>query len=142
MLRISQLPVIMRRAGLPMRSALFALSDLVALVGTMFALLLVRAPFGGLDPDLYHWVFPLLLVAPLIGIPLGLYRSISLPPEREMKAVFLLVSLIYALILLVLFLSKTGDLYSRLVIFGGWAASLATVPLLRLGCIRLFSRLP
>lgn len=142
MRRISQLPVIMQRAGLPMRLAVLALSDLVALLGTMFALLLVRAPFGGLDPDLYHWVFPLLLVAPLLGTPLGLYRSISLPPDREMKAVFLFVSLLYALILLVLFLSQTGDLYSRLVIFGGWAATLVTLPLLRLVCIRLFSRLP
>lgn len=141
MLRISQLPVIMQRAGFPMRSVVLALADLVALVATMFALLLVRAPFGGLDPDLYHWVFPLLLVTPLLGAPLGLYRSINLPPDRELKAVFLLVSLVYALILLVLFLSQTGDLYSRLVIGGGWAASLFTLPLMRLLCIRLFSRL-
>lgn len=142
MRRISQLPVFMQRVGLPMRSVVLVLSDLVALLGTMFALLLVRAAYGGLDPDLYHWVFPLLLVAPFLGTPLGLYRSISLPPDRQMKAVFLLVSLIYALILLVLFLSQTGDLYSRLVIGGGWAASVVTLPLLRLLCVRLFSRLP
>ncbi|MBD5417264.1 MAG: undecaprenyl-phosphate galactose phosphotransferase WbaP [Desulfovibrio sp.] len=142
MRRISQLPVIMQRAGMPVRSVALALSDLAAFVGTMFALLMARAAFGGLDPALYHWVFPLLLVAPFLGSSLGLYRSISLPPHREMKAVFLFVSLLYALILLVLFLSKTGDLYSRLVIFGGWAATLVTLPLLRAACIRIFSRLP
>ena len=142
MRRFSQLPVFMQRVGLPMRSAVLALSDLVALLGTMFVLLLVRATFGGVDPDLYHWVFPFLLVTPLLGALLGLYRSLSLPPDKEMKAVFLLVSLVYALILLVLFLAQTGDLYSRLVICGGWAASLVTLPLLRLVSIRLFSRLP
>ncbi|MDE7370180.1 MAG: undecaprenyl-phosphate galactose phosphotransferase WbaP, partial [Desulfovibrio sp.] len=126
----------------PVRAAVLALSDLVAVLGTMFALLMGRAAFGGLDPALYHWVFPLLLVAPFLGSSLGLYRSISLPPHREMKAIFLLVSLVYALILLVLFLSQAGDLYSRLVICGGWAATLVTLPLLRTACVRIFSRLP
>ena len=37
MRRISQLPVFMQRVGLPMRSAVLALSDLVALLGTMFS---------------------------------------------------------------------------------------------------------
>ncbi|MDE5880085.1 MAG: undecaprenyl-phosphate galactose phosphotransferase WbaP [Desulfovibrio sp.] len=82
------------------------------------------------------------MLAPVLGVSLGLYRSISLPPHREMKAIFLFVSLVYALILLVLFLSQTGDLYSRLVICGGWAATLVTLPLLRGACVRLFSRLP
>lgn len=142
MRRISQLPLLMQRAGFPVRAAVLALSDLVALLGTMFAVLMARAAFGGLDPAIYHWVSPLLLISPVFAATLGLYRSISLPPHREMKAIFTCVSLIYVLILLMLFLSKTGDLYSRLVIVGGWGATLVTLPLLRAVCVRLFSRRP
>ncbi len=140
MRRISQLPLLMQRAGIPVRAAVLALSDLVALLGTMFAVLMARAAFGDLDPAIYHWVFPLLLISPVFAATLGLYRSISLPPYREMKGIFIFVSLIYALILLMLFLSKTGDLYSRLVIIGGWGATLVTLPFLRAVCVRLFSR--
>lgn len=138
--RISQLFAIMQRAGLPARSAVLVLSDMVALLGTMFAFLMARAAFGGLDPAIYHWVFPMLLLAPILAAMLGLYRGISLPPHLELKAIVFFVSLIYSLILLVLFLSQTGDLYSRLVIVGGWGTTLATLPLLRSACTRLFSR--
>ena len=141
MRRISQFPGTLQRARLPMRSAVFVASDLVALLGSMFILLMARSAFGELDPAIYRWVFPLLLLSPLLGATLGLYRSISQPPHREMKAIFFFVTLVYAIILLVLFLSKTGDLYSRLVIFGGWGVTLLALPLLRALCIRLFSRL-
>lgn len=130
----------MQRFGLPLRSAVFVLSDLIALLGSMLILLMLRAAFGELDPAIYRWVFPLLLFSPLLGAILGLYRSISQPPHRELKTIFFFVTLVYAIILLVLFLSKTGDLYSRLVIFGGWGISLLALPILRSLCIRLFSR--
>lgn len=130
----------MQRFGLPLRSAVFVLSDLIALLGSMLILLMVRAAFGELDPAIYRWVFPLLLFSPLLGAILGLYRSISQPPHRELKTIFFFVTLVYAIILLVLFLSKTGDLDSRLVIFGGWGISLLALPILRSLCIRLFSR--
>ena len=97
MRRISQLPLLMQRAGIPVRAAVLALSDLVALLGTMFAVLMARAAFGDLDPAIYHWVFPLLLISPVFAATLGLYRSISLPPYREMKGIFIFVSLINAL---------------------------------------------
>lgn len=137
---MSQFSANMQRFGLPLRSAVFVLSDLIALLGSMLILLMVRAAFGELDPAIYRWVFPLLLFSPLLGAILGLYRSISQPPHRELKTIFFFVTLVYAIILLVLFLSKTGDLYSRLVIFGGWGISLLALPILRSLCIRLFSR--
>lgn len=137
---MSQFSANMQRFGLPLRSAVFVLSDLIALLGSMLILLMLRAAFGELDPAIYRWVFPLLLFSPLLGAILGLYRSISQPPHRELKTIFFFVTLVYAIILLVLFLSKTGDLYSRLVIFGGWGISLLALPILRSLCIRLFSR--
>lgn len=136
---MSQFSANMQRFGVPLRSAVFVLSDLIALLGSMLILLMVRAAFGELDPAIYRWVFPLLLFSPLLGAILGLYRSISQPPHRELKTIFFFVTLVYAIILLVLFLSKTGDLYSRLVIFGGWGISLLALPILRSLCLRLFS---
>lgn len=130
---------LLRRIGLPPRVALLGLSDFTALTGTALLILLARAAFGGVDTDLYRWVFPLLLFSPLLAASLGLYNSVSLPPHRMLKTMFQFVSLVYGIILMVLFLSKEGDLYSRLVIVGGWGVTLFTLPLLRQLCIRLFS---
>ena len=119
------------RLGLPPQKVVLVLSDLLALLGTAIAVFLLRAAFGDLDPILYRWVMPLLLLGPVLGASLGLYQSISLPPQRELKALFLLTSLMYGLILAVLFLGKTGDMYSRLVILGSWASTAFTLSILR-----------
>ena len=71
---------------------------------------------------------------------LGLYQTISLPPHRELKALFQLTSLMYGIVLAVLFLSKTGDAYSRIVIAGSWAATVFVLPITRSYCRRLFVR--
>lgn len=131
---------LLRRFGLPPQKVVLTLADLLALLGTAVAVFLLRAAFGDLDPILYRWVMPLLLLGPVLGASLGLYQNISLPPQRELKALFLLTSLLYGLILAVLFLAKTGDMYSRLVILGSWAATVFTLPILRGLCRRRFSR--
>lgn len=128
------------RLGLPPQTVALVLCDLLALLGTVTAVFLLRAIFGDLDPVLYRWGMPLLLLGPILGASLGLYQSISLPPQREVKALFLMTSLMYGLILAVLFLAKSGDMYSRLVILGSWAATVFTLPVLRGICRRRFSR--
>lgn len=131
---------LLRRFGLSPQKVLLVLSDLLALLGTAIAVFLLRAAFDNLDSILYRWVLPLLLLGPLLGASLGLYQSISLPPHRELKALFLMISLTYCMILAALFLAKTGDLYSRLVILGSWAATIFTLPTLRGICRRRFCR--
>lgn len=128
--------------GLMPQKVLLAFFDLLALVLTAVAVFLLRHAFGGTDPVLYQWVLPLLLAGPVLAAGMGLYPSVSLPPHREIKSLFQLASLIYGLILVALFLAQTGDAYSRLVIVGGWAATVCTLPLMRSLCRRLFARQP
>ncbi len=126
--------------GLSPQKTLLCFFDLLAIIGTAMAVFLVRAFFGDVDPSLYRWALPLLLMGPVMAAGLGLYQTISLPPHRELKALFQLTSLMYGIILAVLFLSKTGDAYSRIVIAGSWAATIFILPLMRSICRRLFMR--
>lgn len=122
------------------QKTLLCIFDLTALLGTALLVFGLRATYGGLDPILYKWVLPLLLLGPVLGSSFGIYQSISLPPQRELKALFLLTCLTYSLILAVLFLAQAGDAYSRLVIAGSWAATVFTLPIMRGLCRRLFAK--
>ena len=57
----------LRFCGFAPQNALLCLADLLALTGTALAVFLLRAAFGGVDPVLYQWVLPLLVV--LVAIP-------------------------------------------------------------------------
>ncbi|MBQ9407166.1 MAG: undecaprenyl-phosphate galactose phosphotransferase WbaP [Desulfovibrio sp.] len=131
---------ILHLCSIPPHKALLCLFDVLALLGTAVLIFLIRALFGGVDAALYHWALPLLLLGPVLSAGLGLYQTVSLPPHRELKAQFQVVSLLYGLILAVLFLSHSGDVYSRIVVAGSWAATLVTLPCMRTLCRRLFAR--
>lgn len=140
MSQASPLLSLLRRVGLSPQKTLLCIFDLTALLGTALLVFGLRATYGGLDPILYKWVLPLLLLGPVLGSSFGIYQSISLPPQRELKALFLLTCLTYSLILAVLFLAQAGDAYSRLVIAGSWAATVFTLPIMRGLCRRLFAK--
>ena len=72
------------RFGISPRTVLLVASDLVSMIGTMLSILLIRAAFGGLEPAIYHWVFPILLISPLLGGSLGLYQAIGMPAHLIM----------------------------------------------------------
>jgi hypothetical protein len=130
-----------RRFGFIRRPVVLAAADLLALLGPVSLIFAVRAAFGDIDPALYFWVFSLLLAGgPLLGAAFGLYQTVYLPPPREIKALFLLASLLYALVLVVLFLSQTGRVYSRLVLTGGWLGAVFALPTLRAAARRFFAR--
>ena len=142
-LHMKQLPFWVRAlltCGLSPQKSMLCLFDLMAILGTAIAVFLVRAAFGNVEPALYQWALPLLFMGPVMAAGLGLYQTISLPPHRELKALFQLTSLMYGIILAVLFLSKTGDAYSRIVIAGSWAATVFVLPVTRSYCRRLFVR--
>lgn len=140
MLHIAAFMKLLQTLGLSPRLIILVCSDLAALLGTMGLILLIRAAFGGLDPALYHWVFPLLVISPFLGAAMGIYQLIGVPAHQTMKSIFLYVSLLYGIILAALFLSQTGDMYSRMVIMGSWLATLFALPILRGVCVHIFSR--
>lgn len=126
--------------GILPHKVLLCIFDLLALVGTAVGIFCARAAFGGLEPELYHWALPFLLLGPVLAMGLGLYQTVSLPPHRELKAEFQMISLLYGIILAGLFLSRTGDVYSRIVVTGSWAFTIVVLPCMRSLCRRLFAR--
>jgi Undecaprenyl-phosphate galactose phosphotransferase WbaP len=129
-----------RRAGFSPQIVVLCLADLLALLGPISLIFALRAAFGDVSPTLYLWVFSLLLLGPLLGAGFGLYRTFSLPRPQEIKALFLLATLLYGIILVALFLSQTGRIYSRLIIAGGWIGAIFALPILRAAARRLFAR--
>ncbi|MDR2744620.1 MAG: undecaprenyl-phosphate galactose phosphotransferase WbaP [Desulfovibrio sp.] len=129
-----------RRAGFSLRTVVLCLADLLALLGPISLIFALRAAFGDVSPTLYLWVFSLLLLGPFLGAGFGLYQTVSLPRPQEVKALFLLGTLLYGIILVALFLSQTGKIYSRLIIAGGWLGTIFALPILRAAARRLFAK--
>lgn len=100
----------------------------------------LRTAISPIDFQVYKEIFILLLLGPVFCWAFGTYQSIALPPHREIKQLFLATSLTFLVVLAVLFVTKSGDVYSRLVLMGAWGISIFTLPLVR-GCVRRrFSR--
>ncbi|MDD2966217.1 MAG: undecaprenyl-phosphate galactose phosphotransferase WbaP [Desulfovibrionaceae bacterium] len=121
---------------------ILAASDFVALLLTAVLVYVLRTLTGGLDPQLYTVGLPLLLLAPLLGVLLGLYQSIPLTPHRELRALCNVITIIYALLLALLFFSKSSSTISRLFLAGAWLCSMVSVPLLRAFLRKRFARQP
>jgi Undecaprenyl-phosphate galactose phosphotransferase WbaP len=121
---------------------ILAASDFVALLLTAVLIYVLRTLTGGLDPQLYTVGLPLLLLAPLLGVLLGLYQSIPLTPHRELRALCNVITIIYALLLALLFFSKSSSTISRLFLAGAWLCSMVSVPLLRAFLRKRFARQP
>ncbi|MDO5484496.1 MAG: undecaprenyl-phosphate galactose phosphotransferase WbaP [Desulfovibrionaceae bacterium] len=132
---------LLRRAGLPPQLLLLLVADMLTVLGTALGIFALRMLCGDFtDAPAYRVLLALLFLAPLFGVSLGLYRSIALPPHRELKALFGMTSMVYALALLILFLTKSGDIFSRMVLLGSWGATLLLLPVVRSFCRRRFSR--
>jgi len=134
-----RLTAFVRRAGFFPQGIVLCLADLLALIGPITLIFAVRATFGDVNSELYLWIFSLLLLGPLLGVSFGLYQTISMPPPSEIKALFLLATLLYGVILVALFLSQTGKIYSRFIITGGWLTTVFALPVLRSAARRLFA---
>ena len=122
--------------GISPPKVLLLVCDLVALLGTALLVLIVRSMLGNVPLAPYGQLFVMmLLLAPALGLCFGLYQGISLPPYRELKALWLTSTLTYTVVLGNLFMAQSGDSYSRAILGGGWLLSLLALPLLR-GCCR------
>ncbi|MDR3358926.1 MAG: undecaprenyl-phosphate galactose phosphotransferase WbaP [Desulfovibrio sp.] len=129
-----------RRAGFSPRVIVLCLADLLALLGPISLIFVLRAAFGDVDPTLYLWIFSLLLLGPLLGAGFGLYQTVFLPRPQEIKALFLLGTLLYGIILVAFFLLQSGKIYSRFIIAGGWFGTIFALPILRAAARRFFAK--
>lgn len=84
----------------------------------------------------------LFLISPLLGMALGLYKSIPLPPHTELRKLFIFVTFTFGILVASLFLSKSGEAHSRLILLMAWGFSCFTVPLFRFWVRYKFSRFP
>lgn len=129
--------------GLSPQKALLLVCDLAALMGAALLIFVCRFFWGNISTEIYLPFFVTLFVlAPPLGLCFGLYQGISLPPYRELKALWLTSSLTYAVILGHFFMAQSGDSYSRAVVAGSWLLSLLTLPLFRGICRHYCSRRP
>ncbi|MDR1777801.1 MAG: undecaprenyl-phosphate galactose phosphotransferase WbaP [Desulfovibrio sp.] len=135
-------PAFAERLGFSPRVFVLCVADLLALLCPVSLIFALRAAFGQVSLSLYLQVFSLLLLGPLLGALSGIYGTVPLPRPREIKALVMLTTLLYGIILMVLFLSQSGQEYSRFIIAGGWATTIFTLPLLRGAARRLFARKP
>lgn len=126
--------------GLPPRVLLLVCSDFLTLFACTFLVLCLRTLWGGLDITSYGWMLSMLLLAPVMGLALGLYGIIALPAYVESRKLCAMSSLTFGLILVLLFAGKASVAYSRLVLVGAWALSIFLLPMTRRFCRHYFGR--
>lgn len=137
----SPLTFFLRSIGLPPQQLLLCMGDTLTLVLVSTLALCLRALFGNVNMDMYIWMLPIILcLTPLLGFLFGLYQTLPLPPHRELRSLCLTSSLVFGLLLLYLFMSKSSGSYSRLAILGAWLLSLLALPCWRYACRRLLCR--
>jgi Undecaprenyl-phosphate galactose phosphotransferase WbaP len=95
---------------------------------------------GEFLPSLYWQWWPMLGLFIVAYSIVGLYPGIALSPVDELRWLSLSTTLIYMVVGSAIFLSRSGELYSRLIFLFAWGGSLLMVPLAR-GIVRtLFAR--
>ncbi|WP_300718948.1 undecaprenyl-phosphate galactose phosphotransferase WbaP [uncultured Desulfovibrio sp.] len=131
---------VMQSLGILPRVILLMCCDFLTLFLCTLVALCLRALGGGLDITSYGWMLSLLLLAPVMGLALGLYGGISLPAYVESRKLCVLTSLTFGLILVLLFAGKASVAYSRLALVGAWGLSLFVLPVTRRFCRHYFGR--
>lgn len=139
---ISFVRKILTLAGIRPQMAVLLIFDLLVLYGAGLLGYGARSLIGPINFDVYQGIFSLLLLGPLFYWTFGTYQSIALPPHREIKQLSLATTLTFLLILAVLFATKTGDIYSRLVLVWAWFISIIALPIVRGIARRHFARAP
>ena len=71
--------------GVPPRVILLVCCDFLTLFACTFFVLCLRALWGDLNITSYDWMLSMLLLAPFMGLALGLYGVISLPAYVESR---------------------------------------------------------
>ena len=121
----------LRRIGLRPQLLVLMLGDAVAVQVSALLVFTLRSLMGPLNTEMYCAIAILLFLEPVFSVFLGSCQSIALPPHKEVKQLFLAVTLTYLVVLAALFATQTGEQVSRLVIMGAWTLSIFMVPVVR-----------
>jgi Undecaprenyl-phosphate galactose phosphotransferase WbaP len=112
--------------------AVMAVSDLVAIAGTIALAVIVRQLFRGqFDLSVYWRLWPLLGLFPAAYALFGLYPGVVLSPVAELRTTSYATTLVFLALGALTFLVRDAKAYSRLAFFGAWVACLVVAPLLR-----------
>jgi Undecaprenyl-phosphate galactose phosphotransferase WbaP len=95
---------------------------------------------GAFVPSLYWQWWPMLGLFIVAYAIVGLYPGIAISPVDELRWLSLSTTLIYMVVGSAIFLSRSGEVYSRLIFLIAWAASLLVVPIARGLARTLFAR--
>ncbi len=113
-----------------------ALCDGITLQIVLALVVFLRALVGGqIDLELYSWLLAMVCTGPIFIIMLGANEVPVPPPHKEIKKVFLGISLAFLFILIVLFMGQISVEYSRSVLALTWMLSIVAVPVVR-GMVR------
>jgi Undecaprenyl-phosphate galactose phosphotransferase WbaP len=117
-------------------TVVLVLTDLAAVILSFTISFLVRRWIPLLSPlthgmDLYLQAWPLVLLWPFLFWREGLYPGLWHTRGEELRRTAIATTLGGLLVMSATFFTKTGPMYSRPIIVGGWLLSLAVVPALR-----------
>ncbi len=126
---------IRKNIGIRPAQLLTLLGDLITLQAVLALSVLIRSYWGDIDPDIYLSMSLLLCTGPVFALMLGSCETPVPPPHKEVKSLFLSVSLAYLVILVVFFMAQVTVSYSRIILIMAWAFSVVAVPMVR-GFIR------
>jgi Undecaprenyl-phosphate galactose phosphotransferase WbaP len=143
MLSNKNLPLKLQRVPVyPWQQVLvLVVADLLGLGLAASATVLGRWVLGGeFVPSLYWQWWPMLGLFAVAYAIVGLYPGIAISPVDELRWLSLSTTLIYMVVGSAIFLSRSGEVYSRLIFLIAWAASLLAVPIARGIARTLFAR--
>jgi Undecaprenyl-phosphate galactose phosphotransferase WbaP len=143
MLSEKPLPLNLRRVPVyPWQQVLVLVAaDLLGLGLAAVVTVLGRWLLGGeFIPSLYWQWWPMLGLFIVSYAIVGLYPGIAISPVDELRWLSLSTTLIYMVVGSAIFLSRSDEVYSRLIFLIAWAASLLVVPIARGLARTLFAR--
>ncbi len=119
-------------SGIAPDKLLYILSDIASLALASLTAFGLRFLYSGfsLQWDLVLLLAVTFILSPLVALSLGLYSSPAMqPPHKRLCAIFTYVSITFAFVAIIFFLSKSGHFYSRFYILASWMIACFTVPL-------------
>ncbi len=120
-----------RKFSIRLGTFITLLADGLTLQLVLFVGLMIRSLWGDIDLGLYTLMGALLCFGPIFNLILGSCEAPVPPPHKEVKKLFLGVSLVYLIILLFIFMMQISVSYSRIIIVFSWFASVIAVPVVR-----------
>ncbi len=122
---------IFRKINLHPAQIALLLGDALVLQIILFFAVIIRAMFGGVSPSMYYTMSIILLLGPVFGAMLGACEIPVPPAHRELKQIFLSVTLSYLVILVFFFMTQSSVEYSRSILLIAWFGSIILVPIQR-----------